>query len=620
MLQIFYKSGLFSSTMLGAILLMGAEVMATETKSVTELTHQSQIAVSKSTDIVLEPLNADASELATVGRSQEQLPKSTVEELAIIPLSETVQQPEVSQPIPEPALVAQTPADGGETDILEQIKDYNRSGRNSFGQVTSVTDLLDVSPGDWAYEALRELVEDYKCIVGYPDRTFRGNRPTTRYEFAAGLRACLDRIQELINAGGVVTEEDLETLRTLIQQFDAELAVLGTRVDNLDARVAFLEDHQFSTTTKLEGQVIFGVASVITGDNADGNEIDEVPILANRVRLEFNTSFTGDDLLFTRLSAGNFPEFRDVTGTFEGEIGFAQPEGNDVGLEVLYYSFPIGDNTQGIIMATGGAADDFASTVNLLDGDGAEGSISAFGTRNPIYFPVGDAGAAITSQLGDIFELSLGYLAGDASNPEEGSGLFDGPYSALGQLVISPIEGLDIGLTYIHGYNQLDTGTGSNLSNFQDFVGGLTGRNLATSSNSYGVEVSWQLSRNIVIGGWAGYTHARTLSTAGGQVNRGALEIWNWAATLGFPDLGKEGNLLGFVVGMEPKVTDSNIILPGGIANEDDDTSLHIEAFYQYQITDNIAITPGVIWVTAPNHNDNNEDLVIGTIRATFSF
>ena len=606
MYQMFYKSGLFSPAIIGAMLLMGAEVIAAETKSISELA-QAQVGASQSTDIVLEPITAETGELVSVVQSQTKLPKPT-------------QQPSVAKPTAEPALVAQIPADTNESNLLEQIQDYNRTGSNSLGTITSVSQLSDVSPGDWAYEALRELVEDYKCIVGYPDRTFRGNRSTTRYEFAAGLRACLDRIQELIAVGGTVTREDLEKLQTLVQQFDAELAVLGTRVDNLDARVGFLEDHQFSTTTKLEGQVIFGLASVLTGEDANSNDIDEVPIFADRVRLELNTSFTGEDLLFTRLSAGNFPEFRDVTGTFEGEIGFAQPEGNNVGLEVLYYRFPIGENTQGVVMATGGASDDFASTVNLLDGDGAEGAVSLFGTRNPIYFPMGDAGAAITTQLGDIFELSLGYLAGDASNPAEGSGLFDGPYSALGQLVVSPIEGLDIGLTYIHGYNQLDTGTGSNLSNFQGFVSDLTGRNLATSSNSYGVEVSWQLSNNIVIGGWAGYTNARTLSDAGGQVNRGSLDIWNWAATLGFLDLGKEGNLAGIIVGMEPKVTDSNIILPGGIANQDEDTSLHIEAFYQYQVTDNIAITPGIIWLTAPNHNNNNDDLVIGTIRATFSF
>jgi len=61
--------------------------------------------------------------------------------------------------------------------------------------------------------------------------------------------------------------------------------------------------------------------------------------------------------------------------------------------------------------------------------------------------------------------------------------------------------------------------------------------------------------------------------------------------TLAFPDLGKQGNLLGFV-GMEPKVTDSTI----SSANPDlmsmkMNTSLHIEGFYQ--LTDNIAITPG---------------------------
>jgi carbohydrate-selective porin OprB len=53
---------------------------------------------------------------------------------------------------------------------------------------------------------------------------------------------------------------------------------------------------------------------------------------------------------------------------------------------------------------------------------------------------------------------------------------------------------------------------------------------------------------------------------------------------------------------------------------EDPDTSLHIEAFYQLQLTDNIAITPGIIWLTAPDHNSNNDDVVIGAIRTTFTF
>jgi carbohydrate-selective porin OprB len=80
--------------------------------------------------------------------------------------------------------------------------------------------------------------------------------------------------------------------------------------------------------------------------------------------------------------------------------------------------------------------------------------------------------------------------------------------------------------------------------------------------------------------------------------------------------LGKQGNLAGIIVGVEPKVTSSSI----NEIDEDEDTSFHIEAFYEYRVTENIAITPGVIWLTKPDHNDNNDDVVIGAVRTTFSF
>ncbi|MCP5990518.1 iron uptake porin, partial [Klebsiella pneumoniae] len=73
------------------------------------------------------------------------------------------------------------------------------------GQITSVNELSDVKPTDWAYQALQSLVERYGCIVGYPDRTFRGARPLSRYEFAAGLNACLDKVIEF-----AASKEDLD--------------------------------------------------------------------------------------------------------------------------------------------------------------------------------------------------------------------------------------------------------------------------------------------------------------------------------------------------------------------------------------------------------------------------
>ena len=97
-------------------------------------------------------------------------------------------------------------------------------------QVTSITQFSDVYPTDWAYQALANLIERYGCVAGYPNGTFRGNRAMTRYEAAALLNACLDRIIE-------VTDE----LRRLIKEFETELAVIRGRVDGLEARVGELE-------------------------------------------------------------------------------------------------------------------------------------------------------------------------------------------------------------------------------------------------------------------------------------------------------------------------------------------------------------------------------------------
>ncbi|MGL6284311.1 MAG: iron uptake porin, partial [Microcoleaceae cyanobacterium] len=126
---------------------------------------------------------------------------------------------------------------------------------DSMEQVTSVSQLSDVQPTDWAFQALQSLVERYGCIAGYPDGTYKGNRAMTRYEFAAGMNACLDRITELISASTVnlVTREDLLTLQKLQEEFAAELATIRGQIDVLEARTAELENKQFSTTTKLMG-------------------------------------------------------------------------------------------------------------------------------------------------------------------------------------------------------------------------------------------------------------------------------------------------------------------------------------------------------------------------------
>jgi hypothetical protein len=65
-----------------------------------------------------------------------------------------------------------------------------------LAQITSVSQLSDVQPTDWAFQALQSLVETYGILQGYPDGSFRGDRALTRYEFAAGLNAFLDTIAD----------------------------------------------------------------------------------------------------------------------------------------------------------------------------------------------------------------------------------------------------------------------------------------------------------------------------------------------------------------------------------------------------------------------------------------
>ncbi|MBW4505966.1 MAG: iron uptake porin [Scytonematopsis contorta HA4267-MV1] len=504
--------------------------------------------------------------------------------------------------------------------------------QNSMPQVTSVSQLSDVQPTDWAFQALQSLVERYGCIAGYPNGTFRGNRAMTRYEFAAGLNACLNRVNELIATAtaDLVRKEDLEALRKLQEQFASELATLRGRVDAVEAKAAELEANQFSTTTKLQGQVVGVVSDVFSGNNVNGVPAkDNNTTLGVRARIELVTSFTGRDTLFTRIQANNI--VTPSIGTPEGSLFFAASDDPaeatmDAVIDALWYSFPVGQNTEVKLIANAGAADDVTNTVNIFDGDGAFGAFSTFGTRNPIYYQMSGAGLALNHKFGDALTLSLGYLAGDgfnsagitnpgANNPNPKSGLFGGAYGAMAQLTVKPSDRFTVGLTYINSYNE-ELVAGSTNANYQTLLNETLGESIPFSSNSYGLQASLGLSEKFVLGGWLGYTTARNLTSGSGAINRGEVDLWNWAVTLGFPDLGKKGNLAGIIVGMEPKVTSSSIAaLP-----KDTDTSYHIEAFYQYKVSDNITITPGVIWLTAPDHDNRNDDVVIGALRTTFSF
>ena len=498
--------------------------------------------------------------------------------------------------------------------VLNQIDRYNSSSSQtqtgSLSQVTNVNQLRDVSPTDWAYEALRSLVDRYGCIVGYPNQTYRGNRALSRYEFAAGLNACLNQIERLIASSEAILREDIDTLNRLVQEFEAELATLSGRVDNLESRTAFLEDHQFSTTTKLKGEVIFAIADT-WGDNADTNNDETQTIFGDRVRLNFDTSFTGKDRLRTRLQAKNVAEFNDErTGTDSTRLGFDGEDDNNIEVSDLHYRFPIGERLTAWVGTAGLDLDDIFEVNNPILESSGSGALSRFNRRNPAVFrgPEG-AGGGATFEITEKIEVSALYLAEDASNPGEGFGLFNGSYSAGAQLAFNPIEGLDFAVTYVRSY-QVEDDVDLTGSTFSGFAKDPFDGNAATA-NRLGLGGNYFFGERFNVSAWGGYIDASEKVSVGDERD---ADIWNFAVNFSILDLGREGAALSIGGGMLPNLTG------GDGVEEDDETPWIIEGLYKFPINDNIAITPGAYVIFNPDGDGDADEVIVGVIRTTFKF
>lgn len=476
-------------------------------------------------------------------------------------------------------------------------------------QVTSVSQLSDVQPTDWAFQALQSLVERYGCIAGYPDGTFRGNRALTRYEFAAGLNACLAKVEELIGTAtaDLATKDDLQTLQRLQEEFAAELAVLRGRIDALEARASELEANQFSTTTKLNGEVLFALAGAndpdFNGVDSDATQVT----FSHRTRLNFDTSFSGRDRLRVRLQTSNNPRyFGDQTSSTR--LSFEAQDNNVFVLNRLLYRFPLTEKLQGYVGPIA-LINDIHNTLNPYFSNNGNGTISRFGRFDPLLFR-GPAGAGIgVSYSGSRFGFAASYFGGeDANSPDLGDGFFNGNLSGTLTLNYKITPDWTVGAGYSYRYfsrGEVDvvSGTGSALGR-RPF-----GNNTPTETHNVGLQTIAKISDGFSIGGWASASFAESTQ------NSARANLFNWAVHLAFPDLFKEGNLGGIIVGQLPYIYEAE---NGG--REDRDRAFHIEALYRIQVNDNINITPGVFVVTNPENDSRNDTAIVGVVRTQFQF
>ncbi|WP_225902965.1 iron uptake porin [Pseudanabaena yagii] len=530
--------------------------------------------------------------------------------------------------------------------------------------VTSVSQLSDVRPTDWAFTALQSLVERYGCIAGYPNSTFRGGKALARYEFAAGLNACLDKINEIISAGlaDKVSKEDLATLRKLQEEFAAELATLRGRIDTLDKKVATLEAQQFSPTTKLSGLAFFNLTGAAASGDVIAERVSATNILATPTRdpvtrqpsrvvtqrpnitfgyylfLNLTTSFTGKDALVTQLVTGNGNSpannfasagYTNSWGTpFLDQTGV--PTANVFNIRELFYSFPVASNVN---IAIGPRLNfyryfDGNRFTNFLTG------ATSFNSNGSTLSNAVDrgSGAVVTWTIDSQFKLTAAYLGENteflsaanpnfntSSNPQQG--LFGGTNTLTAELVYSPSRDANIRFLY----------TRSNIKTNNNRIGGATaeplpygiaddgqggGINNATADTII-LNFDWLISKGFGIFGRYSYGSTNIApinpAIAGGSINVNAFQFG-----LGFPDLFKEGALgvLSFVVPYSYS-SGRNFLVSGG---GDGATQYDLEMSYYYPISKNIAIVPAFYAIFNPNSFSTNPTVFVGNLRTQFSF
>jgi hypothetical protein len=554
----------------------------------------------------------------------------------------------------------------------------------SMSQVTSVSQLSDVQPTDWAFQALQSLVERYGVIAGYPDGTYRGDRAMTRYEFAAGLNAALDRINELIAAGlgDTVSREDLTTLQRLQEEFAAELATLRGRVDVLEARTIELEANQFSTTTQLSGEVIFSLAGA-TGGYPGADDEDATPavlsntggaagedaqiVFNNRVRLNLSTSFTGRDLLITGLQAYNFGGgFGNTTGSIPGTLGLGDPvfgtsshvslgyapqfgatnpsdltnnDPNDIDLYKLLYIFPASDDLT-LFVGTNAEVSDAFPAVSPFASD-SQGAISRFAGYNAAARVSGGmsntglaAAAGLIWNISDAVDLRALYGSVNAGIPNNegltggtplGAGLFNGSYVLAAQLTARPSDNFTIGLNYANSYHQINLlGTGLSASDIGSIVFTPNADQLAEVGGNEGLAVVNEGIRLNSIGATLNWEFAPKVSfTASGAYIFADLV-----------DVDASTNFVSWMAGLhfQDLLGEGNTAgllfgqplnrdsVGGDAINPENADPYHLEGYFNIRVNDNINITPGVFVLFNPEGYSGNDTTTVGVVRTTFRF
>jgi hypothetical protein len=474
--------------------------------------------------------------------------------------------------------------------VTANAADLNMVAVNQYSesQVTSISQFSDVRPTDWAYQALGNLVERYGCVAGYPNGTYGGGRAMTRFEAAALLNACLDRVTE-------TTDE----LKRLLAEFQSELAVLRGRVDGLEKKVGVLEAQQFSTTTKLKGEANFILGGVNGANLRNGTQVGNTAFNYD-LRLNFDTSFTGKDLLRTRLRSGNFSAQPFGSSSSLFKLDKAETTADGVIIDRLYYSFPA--LAKGVTLTAGA----------LVRNTEMAWIPTAYKSDILDFFAVAGAPGVYNKATGQGFGIQyvqpgkkggivagINYVAQDGDNSSTGVFNSTGGLNTLAQVGYrAPNWGVAFGYRYGTQGTRIRTFNGLNGAS------GTLGSN--QGSNGYALNAYWQPLQS----GWIPSVSAAYgwNYVAGPSTPSNATNSQTWMAGLQWSDVFAKGNAAGVAVGQPGNAQG----LPA--------TATMWEVFYRYRVSDNISVTPALFYVSNNQAFSGASSNVGGVIQTKFTF
>ena len=395
---------------------------------------------------------------------------------------------------------------------------------------------------------------------------------------------------------------------------DLSSEAIQARVDGVEAQLGEIQAGQFSSTTSLSGKAAF-----ITGyvDDDDETNTDEMT-MEYMYQLNLNTSFTGEDNLYTRIKTGNVGDhFVDKgQGTYlgaasgsKGDVSGKTVQTGNLRVDKLWYTFPVGDSLQ---VWVGPRIENYymlASSPSIYRPITKQFALgpngSAYGSSTSPGF-----GAAWTQQTDDPsearFAISANYTSKDGASSATGINNEDGRNFLLTKVEYgSPRWQVSAAMAKKNVPATATTAQSETTNGYDGYYHTAASKATTGDLTAYGLRAYWKPETTGAIPEvQVGYDFGTYDEASAGE----AEDIAGWMIGLGWKDVLMDGNSAGVAYGSRMAATSYK----GSSSTEDPSEDNKVwEAYYTFKVNDGVSVTPAVfggsdIGSTAANEYDIN--------------